>query len=167
MLKIIPVTAETAKFELEKNPGFGEAIGAEVPANWPPEILADALGYFYNLLRENPQNTGWYGWYAIDESSGKPVLAGSIGFFGPPDENGIVETGYSVLPQFQNRGLASEMIRQLTNHAFSTGKVRFIEAETDHDNTASQKVLIRNGFRLISANNEKYRYRLEKADPHN
>lgn len=161
MLRLIPVTLETARLELEKNPQFSDAIGAEVPENWPPDILSDALEYFYNLLRENPENSGWYGWYAVDDSAGKPVLVGSIGFFGPPDQNGMVETGYSVLPQFQKKGFASEMIRQITAHAFASGRVNFVEAETDHDNTSSQKALVRNGFRLISADNERYRYRLD------
>lgn len=97
-----------------------------VPSNWPSGILADALGHFHNLLREDPMNSGWYEWYAIDEPSGEPVAAGSIGFFGPPDVKGVIETGNSVLPQFHTEGLVSDMIRQIPLLVFSTGKVKCV-----------------------------------------
>jgi ribosomal-protein-alanine N-acetyltransferase len=67
---------------------------------------------------------GWYGWYAIniDPVSGERSLIGSGGYFGPPDSNGMVEIGYSVLPEWQRRGYAKEIVNALVSHASSFEK---------------------------------------------
>lgn len=146
-LRLIPATVELARAEMSDRPEFARLLGADIPANWPPESAADALPFFLELLEGNPTWIGWLGWYAVatlDEAG--PVLVGSGGFFGPPDATGEIETGYSVLPQFQRRGIATEMVGGLIGWATSHDSVRLVVARTTEDNAGSRRVLETLGF---------------------
>ena len=70
---------------------------------------------------------------------------GGGGFPGPP-RDGIVKAGYSVLPEFQRRGYATEMVRGLSGWALVRPGVTAIAAETEWANPASVRVLERSGF---------------------
>ncbi|MER3514457.1 MAG: hypothetical protein C4310_08775 [Chloroflexota bacterium] len=59
-----------------------------------------------------------------------PVLVGSGGFKGPPHA-GAVEIGYSVLPQYQGKGYATEMVAGLVRRALKHAEVDRIVAETE------------------------------------
>ena len=75
---------------------------------------------------------------------------GGGGFLGPP-EDGVVQMGYSVLPEFQRRGYATEMVRGLATWAFVQSGVTVIAAETEWANPASGRVLERAGFQPAGA----------------
>jgi RimJ/RimL family protein N-acetyltransferase len=144
-LNLVASTAHLARAELHDRDAFARGLGASVPENWPPETLADALPLFLELAEANPQWEGWLGWYAV--TSAQPsVLVGSAGFKGPPDGDGAAEVGYSVLPQFEGRGYATEMAAGLIEWARATGRARAILAQTTEDNIGSRRVLAKLGF---------------------
>jgi ribosomal-protein-alanine N-acetyltransferase len=58
----------------------------------------------------------------------------------------MVEIGYSVLPEFQRQGLATEMVAGIIPWAKHQPEVRQIEAETNINDKASIRVLEKNGF---------------------
>lgn len=149
-LWLIPATAELVGLEISSREAFGQALGAKVPADWPPELLVDALPWFLRQLEADAQLTGWLCWYGVcrEGEDDKPVLAASGGFFGPPQE-GTVEVGYSTLPQFQGRGYATEMVEGLVNWAMSQPTVRRVIAEANSSNKASLRVLEKLGFAQI------------------
>lgn len=146
-LILTPATALSVQLEIEDHKALGEWLSATIPTNWPPETLADALGFFHKLLTETPELVGWLGWYGVaqDTESGTLQLVASGGFMGKPKE-GRVEVGYSVLPQFQNKGYATEMIGELTNWAFEQADVLSLFADVESGNMASQRVLSKLGF---------------------
>ena len=113
-LTLVPATVALARAELGDRGEFARLLDAGVPDNWPPESAADALPLFLSWLEAAPDRVGWFGWYALARSAdvGPPVLVGGGGFLGPPQE-GIVQIGYSLLPEFQRRGYATEMGRGL------------------------------------------------------
>jgi len=148
-LKLLAATVETAAAEGQGPARLAELVGARVPDDWPPETLRNALPIFRRWHEEHPDWTGWLDWYALRLDLTAPVLCGSAGFNGPPDERGVVEAGYSVLPAHQRLGLATEMVGALVSWACSQPGVRGIEAETMADNVPSIRVLERSGFRLI------------------
>lgn len=121
-----------------------------------PEICRHAIEHFRDRLAQNPQNAGWYGWYAILRSDGSApsVLVGAGGFFGPPTEDQVVEIGYSIMPSFQGRGLATELVRALVEHGFSTAGVLRVVAHTTPENAGSVRVLEKAGFRLAGPGKE-------------
>jgi len=153
-LRLIAGTEALAAAEIQSRAKFAKLLGASVPDTWPPENLRDVLGYFYALYREHPEWEGWLGWYAVRVDTDRPTLCGSVGFKGPPDEGGTAEIGYSVLPEFQGQGLATEMVAGIIRWAKRQPRLKRIEAETSIDNEASCRVLEKNGFVRVGAGSE-------------
>jgi ribosomal-protein-alanine N-acetyltransferase len=147
-LILIPTQAFHLEAELDGKGNLSELLSAQVPSNWPPEMLRDALPYFLAKLRESPQSTGWNAWYWVKRGSETEpaVLVGDGGFKAVPDSEGQVEIGYSILPQFQGFGYATEVARALVDWAFSHSEVACVIGETDPANAASIRVLRKLGF---------------------
>jgi RimJ/RimL family protein N-acetyltransferase len=146
-LKLMPATVALARAEIGDRGEFARQLGASVPDNWPPETLAEALPLFLGWLEAAPDRVGWFGWYALAAGNGaaSPVLVASVGFKGPPQE-GTAEIGYSVLPQFQGRGYATEMVIALVRWALGQPGVARVVADTEWANPASVRVLSKAGF---------------------
>lgn len=146
-LTLIPATVALARAEIGDRGKFARLLGASVPDNWPPETAADALPLFLSWLEAAPDQVGWFGWYALAQTSdvSPPLLVGGGGFMGPP-RDGAVQIGYSVLPQFQRRGYATEMVGGLVSWALRQPGVVRIVAETEWANPASVRVLDKAGF---------------------
>lgn len=64
-------------------------------------------------------------------------LVGAGGYFGPPDPTGAVEIGCSILPEWQRRGYASDLVTLLATHAFTFPHIKRMTAHTAEGNTAS------------------------------
>jgi RimJ/RimL family protein N-acetyltransferase len=77
------------------------------------------------------------------------VVVGDIGFHGPPTPEMAVEIGYSVVPAWRRRGVASRACALILQQAWQDGADTVV-AETDADNVVSQMVLLRNGFQRRS-----------------
>ena len=149
-LRLIPGTVALARAEIHDRIEFARLLKATIPGNWPPESLADALPLFLSWLEAAPDCIGWFGWYAlaVHHDPAEPVLVGSGGFLGPP-KNGAIEIGYSVLPQFQGHGYATEMVSGLVQWAFGHPGLVTVAAETEWANPASVRVLTKVGFNPV------------------
>ncbi len=149
-LTLIASTLAHIRAELETPELLGEMLNATVSSEWPSgEYDRDAMEFFRACFEQGGEEVeGWYGWYAIRDPDEKfpPTLVGAAGYFGPPDANGIVEIGYSVLPEWQRCGYASEMTDALVKNVFSQASVKSVIAHTTEDNPASIAVLMRCGF---------------------
>lgn len=145
-LRLIAGTEALAAAEIKDKPEFAKLLGALVPETWPPNNLRDVSGYFYALYEEHPEWQGWLTWYAVRIDNDYPILCGGVGFKGPPDKRGMVEIGYSILPEFEGQGLATEMVAGMVQWAKQQPEVKHIEAETNIDNEASIRVLEKNSF---------------------
>jgi hypothetical protein len=101
-LLLVPMTAELVGFEMSSNEALSHALAAEIPDDWPPEQIAEALPWFGEQLKSNAALAGWLGWYGLcrREAGQLPLLIGSGGFFGLPKDDGMVEVGYAVLPRY-------------------------------------------------------------------
>ena len=156
-LDLVAATLDHLDAELQSPSGLAGLLGACVPADWPPgEYDRQAIEFFRARLAEDRGSAGWYGWYAVLRSSechGGAVI-GAGGYFGPPAADGTVEIGYSVVPEFQCRGFATELVRALVRRAISTPGVTRVIAHTHRDNIASVKVLERCGFSLAGPGRE-------------
>ncbi len=102
---------------------------------------------FLNWLEAASDRVGWFSWYALTaaDTMASPVLVASGGFKGPPQDK-TVEVGYSVLPQFQGRGFATEMVCGLMRWALKQPGVARVVAETEWTNPGSVRVLSKAGF---------------------
>jgi len=136
--------------ELGRQEAFSRSLGARIPENWPPELLVDALVLFLAQLKKDPKLAGWLSWYFVLRGNGEEfLLVGSGGFKGPPQPDGTVELGYSVLPQYRGRGYATEAVAALLLWAFSHNEVTRVIAETALENRSSVRVLKKLGFTCI------------------
>ena len=98
-----------------------------------------------------------FGYYRITRlADGRAI--GGIGFKGQPD-GGCVEIGYGLAPSARGHGYAAEAVIALLTVAADHGLSRVI-ADTTLDNIASQRTLIRAGFRLVSTDAELHHYEL-------
>ncbi|HEV8696287.1 MAG TPA: GNAT family N-acetyltransferase [Candidatus Limnocylindrales bacterium] len=149
----------TPRFELvSMSLEFMEALAAgdldrstrEIEAKVPADMAHDLehfLEYRTAQLREDPSIQPWLGRaIVVDDEGGRHVI-GSIGFHGPPDDDGRVEVGYRVEPQYRRQGVATEVVRALFDWANREHGVTRFRASTAPDNLASQAVLARFGFR--------------------
>lgn len=149
-LTLIPASAHHVSAELESHSAIGVLLDADVPASWPPgQYDRDAQKYFLGALQAGGNDAiGWFGWYAVRRASdlGRAVLVGSGGYFGPPAEDGTVEIGYSLCPEWRGAGYATELTRALVKHATYLDGVTRVIAHTNVDNPASVAVLLRSNF---------------------
>jgi [ribosomal protein S5]-alanine N-acetyltransferase len=129
--------------EEEGGDALAAMMGVKSPSSWPPEHNdADTRAWFRAMIAQAPDEPGYGSRYIIADG----CLVGTCGFKGPPNANGEVEIGYSVIPEEQRRGLATRAVAALLAFAFEDRRVVAVRAETLPTGLASQKVLIANGF---------------------
>jgi len=155
-LTLIPATAALVQAEIGPQDLFSQALGAKVPENWPPELLVDVLPFFLEQLKRDPALVGWLSWYWVLRRTAPEdaLLIGSGGFKGKPQPDGAIEIGYSILPQYQGRGYATEAVAGLLAWAFSYSEVPRAIAETSPENRASIRVLAKLGFNYAGQGSE-------------
>jgi ribosomal-protein-alanine N-acetyltransferase len=61
-------------------------------------------------------------------------------------EDGTARLGYRVAQQVAGRGVATRSVRELCRVAAARHGLRTLRAATSHENTASQRVLVKAGF---------------------
>jgi RimJ/RimL family protein N-acetyltransferase len=84
----------------------------------------------------------------VDESSGEAV--GSVGYWERRwRDQDVYETGWSVLPAFQGRGIAGEATSLVIDLARSEGKHRYLHAFPSVDNAPSNAICRKLGFKLL------------------
>lgn len=152
-LRLIPCTFDLLEAEGADRARFAELLGATVPPEWPPELYDDdARRWTLNKLKSDPLFDGWAIWYAVVRETG--ILIGMVGFKGPPDQRGVVEVGYGILPPHQRNGYASEATAALISRAFALPEVTAVAAETYPHLTASLGVMRKNGMTYVGPGSE-------------
>jgi [ribosomal protein S5]-alanine N-acetyltransferase len=77
---------------------------------------------------------------------GKKKVVGTIGF-NNFQSGGRANVGYDLHPAFWNHGYVTEALKKVSEFGFTELQVNRIEAEVLPDNQASQKVLLKAGFK--------------------
>lgn len=93
------------------------------------------------------------------------VLKGTekLGYLGISDiteaVNGrTVSIYYAILEEFRGQKYGEQLVKVLSNHLLGTGKVDCIVAQVDINNTASQHVLMNNGYQVIYQDTEDMKF---------
>ena len=92
----------------------------------------------------HPDQWDWYAMWMIEKTDGTHI--GDLCFKGLR-EDGIAEIGYGILEEYQGQGYATEAVQAACKWAFGYAEVKSLEAETDAENAASQRVLEKCSFR--------------------
>lgn len=86
-------------------------------------------------MAADPGHARWMVRQAVVGDEG--LVVGHAGFHGPPDEVGMVEIGYSVIPDFRRQGYARSMLIELLRRAVAEPAVTTVRATISPDNVAS------------------------------
>ena len=172
-LVLIPATPESLRAELVAPSALGDVIDVEVPASWPPELYdADAIRWTLAFLVSHPDERLWSLYYVAERpthAGERPRLVGLSGYKGAPDEQGVVEIGYGIVPECRRRGFASESVRALLAAAFADARVTSVIAHTLPELAPSIGVLRTAGFSFEGPGDDPHepaaiRFRLSRRD---
>jgi RimJ/RimL family protein N-acetyltransferase len=156
-LELIAGTVELFRVRVDDRESLSRELGAHVPENWPPPLLdQDAMDFTAKYLDENPGAGGWTFYFIVlpARDTGERTLVGCGGFKGKPTEDGAVEIGYAMLPEFQRAGYATEAAGAFVRWAFSQPQVARVIAETYPELRPSIRVMEKNGLRFIGDGSE-------------
>lgn len=164
-LTLVAATPELVAADLQGAGAFGEAISAQVPENWPPELYESTAMRVALEQMQDPAEHGWSIWYLLTKTNLPASVVGICGFKGKPDQAGSVEIAYSVLSQFRARGYATEAVARLVIWAFSHQNVVEVTAETLPYLRQSIRVMEKNGLKFVGPGSEQgvVRYAVSKT----
>jgi RimJ/RimL family protein N-acetyltransferase len=125
--------------DYEKLSGFRAAPGIR-------KYLLMASPEFFRSLETAFGSDPWRFGFAIFHTAENLVI-GLCGFAGPSTEDGCVEIGYSIAPDYQGKGLATEAAEALVRFASDNRNVRKVCAHTLAEINPSTRVLEKCGFK--------------------
>jgi RimJ/RimL family protein N-acetyltransferase len=114
-------------------------VPVDAAPDWPHEDTPDA---FRGHAEHGPGGDA-VGTFLV-EVDGQVV--GDCGWFGPPDEQGVVEIGYGLAPSARGRGLGTQAVTLLCAWVAQQPGVRRITAEALVGNEPSRRLLVGLGF---------------------
>ena len=137
-MALLAMDADLARIQASSRTAFFNAIAVTHCPVWPPAPFGDlAVQWSLDNLAADPASAGWYGWVLLaNEGEHKPPQIVGIGaLVGRPDEEGDVELGLGVLPEFAGRGFDREAALALSRWALENGAKRVLvhfDAEESH-----------------------------------
>lgn len=153
-------TADLANAALHDESRLEELFGVHVPDDFPNQPVRDfVLPNKITELKAEPSRGMWSG---IIIHVADNIVIGSMGFKAPPDDGGMVEIGYDIIPAYQGQGYATEMAKALITWGLEQPSVRLITAECLPNNWASIRVLQKVGMQQIDSSTDMLRWELLK-----
>ncbi|HXG64199.1 MAG TPA: GNAT family N-acetyltransferase [Blastocatellia bacterium] len=148
-LQLIPCDLKCLEAILSNKKRLARLLQITVPGGegWPH--FPDAYRYSYENFRADLYKLGWWTYLFIHAKD--RALVGSGGFKGKPDFAGVVEVGYEIVPEYRNRGFATEATQGFIDFAFSHPEVQSVDAHTLPEPNASTKVLGKVGMKFMGA----------------
>lgn len=139
-LILVPLTladvASLFDFETQNRAFFEATINARPASYYSPEGVAEACA-------DADQDLGYQ--FLLKEEDGRIVARANLSTVKRAHFQSAV-LGYRVAEAACGKGFASEAVRQVLGIAFGELGLARIEADVRIDNTASARVLLRNGF---------------------
>jgi [ribosomal protein S5]-alanine N-acetyltransferase len=99
---------------------------------------------FLNVIDENIDTNLAINWAITIKGADKMI--GIAGIYRIQPENYRGEIGYMIMPQYHNKGYVTEAAKAITDFGFNQLNLNSIEAVIAPENSASEKVLIKNGY---------------------
>jgi ribosomal-protein-alanine N-acetyltransferase len=130
-IRVVPATVAMVEAEIADPERLAALVGAELPPDWPPEHHSPSRLELTRDQLSKPGADGWWLHYVVAEDGAAPQLAGIAGYKGPP-AGGVVEIGYSVVPSWQRRGIATAACRRLIDQAWERGAETVIAHTLPH-----------------------------------
>jgi [ribosomal protein S5]-alanine N-acetyltransferase len=164
-LALIVISPTMLEAEKANNNSLGLLIRSSLPADWPPPHWEPhVFTFLLDQYERFPELIAWNRYVAFLNPDGTRTLIGTLGAFqreGSPRE---CETGYSILPQYQGQGLATEAALALIEFIRKDLRITSVIAHTDPSLPASIRVMEKCGFVIDGEGEEagtvRYRLRL-------
>lgn len=131
---------------LAQGAAYWESRGVKCgPDALPPRFVIE---HCLERMLANPER-GWWSqlWLFVAESPER--IVGSAAFKSFDAVSGTAEIGYGVVPGEWRRGFATEAVRELVAAAFARPEARAVFGLVQPGNTASRRVLEKNGFAIV------------------
>ena len=131
--------------------GDGASVGAELQAILPIPWL-DGVRWLAGMraqqLRLRPADAPWLLRAILLRTTEDALQAiGYLNFHAGPDERGMVEVGYTLLPEARGQGYAIEAVRAAFDWATSDHEIHHFRASVTPDNERSLNLINKLGFR--------------------
>ncbi|QGQ44978.1 GNAT family N-acetyltransferase [Metabacillus sediminilitoris] len=158
-LKIITFTVEMMEALLKGHDELRKLIPYCIAPEWPLEEYKQLFLYKINRFHNFPHENEWEG-IIIHKSDN--CIIGDMGFKGGPNEKGIIDIGYSIVPRYRGKGYATEMGKAMVEWGLSQPGVNKAIATCNSDNFASIRVLEKIGFHITKKSADKLYWTYEK-----
>ena len=140
-VRLVPLPARALAALLD---GDLDAASRSAGVCLPPFFLSE--GWLWRIrLDQIDADPGAARWIARAVVACDDVV-GHAGFHGPPDADGVVEVGYTIVPQYRGRGLGHAALEALLDWAAALPDVHVVRASVRPENTPSVTILRRAGF---------------------
>ena len=146
-LRNVSVNDVNEIFELRSNPEVGRYIERN-----PHADKAETLAWIDNIILKGLAENRSIQW-AIT-LKGEPKLIGTACLWNLRPEAAEAELGYDLMPEHWGKGYMQESVAAIIQYGFERLHLKLIDAYTLPDNTASVKLLTRNGFVLTGKDAE-------------
>jgi len=113
----------------------------------PHRVLVDFQGPLHwrvPQVKADPSSNKWFVRLIVLKENRE--IIGSTSFHGVPDENGMIEIGLGIEPEFHNQGFAKESLLAMWSWAIDQPGVKSLRYTVSPDNTPSIKVIEYFGF---------------------
>lgn len=132
--------------------GDGTGLSADLGATFSPQWVDDVRSLAARRaqqIRQHPADAPWLLHPILRRSpdpTGPSQALGYINFHGAPDERGMVEIGYMLLPGARGQGYAIEAVRAAFAWAIRVHGIRHFRASVSPDNARSLNLIGKLGF---------------------
>ena len=113
----------------------------------PHRVLVDFQGPLHwrvPQVKADPSSNKWFVRLIVLKENRE--IIGSTSFHGVPDENGMIEIGLGIEPEFHNQGFAKESLLAMWSWAVDQPGVKSLRYTVSPDNAPSIKVIEYFGF---------------------
>jgi [ribosomal protein S5]-alanine N-acetyltransferase len=125
--------------------------------------VEEAIEFWINNTAAHPNDFEWFtNWEIILLEQN--VSVGGVGFAGLPNEEGKSMVGYGLDVRFHGKGIATEALSALVSWGFRNENLKTIIADTPLNHTASQRVLLKNGFQETHRDQELIHWSLIRSN---
>lgn len=148
-IQLILLAVEDLKLWLKDKRFLEDKIEKEMDYEEIKGPLMRAFEIKIGNLEKNPGSEVWHSYFAIATDN---KIIGAIGPKGEMNRESAIEIGYGINEKYWNKGIMTEALALFCDYYLNRLGVGKIVAETDRDNLASQKVLIKNSFVRLAEN---------------
>lgn len=160
-LVLIPFTLEAARTLYAGDKAVLAYLGLQATSYWPDQESMDTLPKIIKHLEKVQEPTGFESWMIVLKHNS--TVIGDAGFKGPPDAEGVVDIGYSIIEQEHQRGYGLETARALVDWAVRQPTVKAVTASCLLENRASFRILEKLGMEELDRDDEVVYWRLSKS----